>query len=210
MRLPDGYSEVPDGKLASVVTSLEMLQRPTLRPEPADCPWRLQALNRSDAAAYRHLFRRVGADWLWHSRLRMPLEQLEAILQDRATEVFALVAGAQEEGLLELDYRTQGECELAFFGVSAVLQGQGAGRWLMNRAMMRAWARPIRRLWVHTCTLDHPNALAFYLRSGFRAYARSIEIADDPRATGLLPADAAPQVPVIRTAPKAPPGAPRR
>jgi GNAT superfamily N-acetyltransferase len=128
----------------------------------------------------------------------MPVEELAAILMDGATEVFALVADAQEEGLLELDYGTQGECELAFFGVSDVLQGQGAGRWLMNRALERAWAHPIRRLWVHTCTLDHPNALAFYLRSGFRAYARSIEIADDPRATGLLPADAAPHVPFIR------------
>jgi GNAT superfamily N-acetyltransferase len=198
MALPDGYSEVPAGKLASVVTSLEMLQRPTLRPDPTDCPWQLRALNRSDAEAYRHLFRRVGANWLWYSRLQMPVEQLEAILHDVKTEVFALVADAAEEGLLELDYRTKGECELAFFGVSDVLQGRGAGRWLMNRALERAWARPIRRLWVHTCTLDHPAALAFYVRSGFRAFARSVEIADDPRATGLLPADAAPQVPVIR------------
>jgi GNAT superfamily N-acetyltransferase len=198
MALPDGYSEVPAGKLASVVTSLEMLQRPTLRPDPTDCPWQLRALNRSDAEAYRHLFRRVGANWLWYSRLQMPVEQLEAILHDVETEVFALVADAAEEGLLELDYRTKGECELAFFGVSDVLQGRGAGRWLMNRALERAWARPIRRLWVHTCTLDHPAALAFYVRSGFRAFARSVEIADDPRATGLLPADAAPQVPVIR------------
>lgn len=198
MPLPDGYSEVPAGKLASVVTSLEMLQRPTLRPDPTDCPWQLRALNRADAEAYRRLFRRVGANWLWYSRLQVPVEQLEAILHEGETEVFALVADAAEEGLLELDYRTQGECELAFFGVSDVLQGRGAGRWLMNRALERAWARPIRRLWVHTCTLDHPAALAFYVRSGFRAFARSVEVADDPRATGLLPADAAPQVPIIR------------
>jgi len=198
MPLPDGYSDVPDGKLASVVTTLEMLRRPSIRPEPADCPWQLQPLDRSDLDAYRRLFRRVGEQWLWYSRLRMPNEELHAILADADTELFGLCIDGVHEGLLELDFREKGQCELAFFGLSEVLQGRGAGRWLMNRAIERAWAREIRRFWVHTCTLDHPNALAFYLRSGFCAYARRIEIADDPRTIGLFPADAAPHVPVIR------------
>jgi hypothetical protein len=52
---------------------------------------------------------------------------------------------------------------------------------------------------VHTCTLDHPAALAFYQRSGFVAYRRQVEIDDDPRLDGTLPADAAPHVPLIRS-----------
>jgi hypothetical protein len=68
----------------------------------------------------------------------------------------------------------------------------------MDTALRRAWAARPRRLWVHTCTLDHPAALAFYQRSGFVAYRRQVEIDDDPRLDGTLPADAAPHVPLIR------------
>jgi GNAT superfamily N-acetyltransferase len=75
--------------------------------------------------------------------------------------------------------------------------GNGIGRWLMNRAIERAWSRPIHRFHVHTCNLDHPSALGFYIRSGFRPYKRQIEIGDDPRLTGVLAPDAAPDVPMI-------------
>jgi hypothetical protein len=50
---------------------------------------------------------------------------------------------------------------------------------------------------VHTCTLDHPAALGFYRRHGFTPYRRSLETFPDPRLLGLLPADAAPQVPCL-------------
>jgi GNAT superfamily N-acetyltransferase len=197
MMLPDGYSDVPPGRLATVVTCLEMLQRPALRTERADAGWQLRHMLRPDATWYRELFARIGAEWLWFSRLAMPVPALEAIIRDPAVEVYSLVAGGRDEGLLELDFRTAGECELAFYGLGAPLLGTGAGRWLMNRAIEHAWGRPIRRFWVHTCTLDHPGALAFYLRSGFRAYARQVEIAPDPRLAGLVPRTAAARIPII-------------
>ena len=194
---PDGYSDVPAGKLAAVVTCLEMRLRPAVRPDPVDAGRNLRRLEHPETAWYRELYRRVGADWLWYSRLRMPNAELAAILTHPLVEVYALTSEGRDEGLLELDFRVPGECELAFFGVTAVVQGTGAGRWLMNRAIERAWSRKIDRFWVHTCTLDHPAALAFYLRSGFHAYARRIEVADDPRLIGILPSDVAPAVPVI-------------
>ena len=67
----------------------------------------------------------------------------------------------------------------------------------MERALDLAWAAPIDRFHVHTCSLDSPAALAFYIRSGFTPYARQVEVADDPRLTGALPRDAAPQVPIL-------------
>jgi hypothetical protein len=71
----------------------------------------------------------------------------------------------------------------------------------MNHAIARAWARPgLRRFWLHTCTLDHPRALAFYIRSGFVPFRYQVEIMPDPRLDGTLPADAAPGVPIIRPA----------
>ncbi len=68
----------------------------------------------------------------------------------------------------------------------------------MNKGITRAWSRPIRRLRVHTCTMDHPGALSFYIRTGFVPYRQQIEIADDPRLSGLVPETAAPHVPIIR------------
>jgi GNAT superfamily N-acetyltransferase len=197
MPLPNGYSEVAPGKLAAVVTCLEMRARPTLRPGRTDPPWQIRPVGRPDAAWYRDLFARVGADWLWFSRLVMPPSDLEAIIRDPRVEVHALRYHDRDEGLLELDFREDGDCELAFFGLTTALVGQGAGRALMNLAIERAWSRPIRRLWVHTCTLDHPDALQFYIRSGFVPYARRVEVADDPRVTGLAPRTAAPQLPLI-------------
>jgi len=148
---------------------------------------------------YRDLYARVGAeDWLWFSRLGMPPAALEAIIRHPKVEIFVITRDGRDEGLLELDLRVAGECELAFFGLTKALLGQGAGRTLMTAAIDRAWSHPIRRFWVHTCTLDHPDALSFYIRSGFRPYRRQIEIADDPRLTGVLPDTAAPHVPIIR------------
>ena len=197
MLIPDGYSDVADGKLAAVVTYLQMRAKPVERAEPAAAPWQLRWVPAPDGAWYRDLYSRVGTQWLWFSRLAMPARELEAILGDPAVEVYALSAGGRDEGLLELDFRAPGNCELAFFGLTSVLRGQGAGRWLMNRALERAWAHPIERFWVHTCSNDHPDALAFYLRSGFVPYQRRVEIADDPRLTGLAPRSAAPHVPII-------------
>ncbi len=197
MLLPDGYSEIAAGKLASVVTSLQMYAPPVARAARNDAPWRIRAVPRPDVNWYRELFARVGSEWLWFSRLAMPPAQLASILHDPGVEVHALSLGGVDEGLLELDFRDAGECEVAFFGLTAALLGQGAGRALMNLALERAWARPIRRVWVHTCTLDHPGALAFYLRSGFVAYNRRVEVEDDPRLTGLAPRSAAPQLPLI-------------
>jgi GNAT superfamily N-acetyltransferase len=87
--------------------------------------------------------------------------------------------------------------EIAFLGVVPGLIGKGAGRYLMNRALEIAWGRNPRRLTVHTCTLDHPRALEFYQRSGFTPYARSVEVADDPRLRGILPRTTAPNVPIL-------------
>jgi GNAT superfamily N-acetyltransferase len=196
--LPTGYSEVPRGTIASVVTCLEMTERPRPGPaRPLERPLVLAPWPDPDLAEYRSLFRRIGEPWLWFSRLVMPDEELAAILGDPQVEVFVLEDRGKPIGLLELDFREASSCELAFFGVVAEEIGRGAGRFLMDQAIARAWARPIRRLWVHTCTFDHPAALGFYRRSGFRPYAVMVEIAEDPRLAGHLPRDAGPHVPLI-------------
>ncbi|PRH85927.1 GNAT family N-acetyltransferase [Labrys okinawensis] len=195
--LPDGYSDVPPGMLANVVTCLQMLQRPRPKPaRPLERPLTLERIEKPALTDYRALFRAVGEDWLWSSRLVMPDAELAAILQHPDVEVYVLGGGKQRLGLLELDFRQRGECELAFFGLVPQAIGQGAGRFLMDQALAKAWARPIERLWVHTCTFDHPGALGFYRRSGFVPFAFQVEVQADPRLSGHLPRGAAPHVPL--------------
>ncbi|MBY0491631.1 MAG: GNAT family N-acetyltransferase [Gemmatimonadaceae bacterium] len=197
--LPPGFSPVPAGHLAAVVTHLEMTAPPASRPVPTlSRPLRLERMHDEDLAMYRALFREVGQEWLWFSRLRMPDAELARLLADPLVEAYAVRDGNARIGMLELDFREPGQCELAFFGLAASHVGQGAGRWLMHEATTRAWARGITRVHVHTCTLDHANAVAFYVRSGFTPYKREIEIAPDPRLTGELPLDVGTHAPVIR------------
>lgn len=194
--LTDGYNDVPNGKIAAVVTYLEMTEQPAGRAEPAGHAFTVERVRRPSNVWYRDIYRRVGERWLWFSRLRMAEEKLAAILCDPRVEIYVLRAEGRDAGLLELSFAAT-SCDLSFFGVTADLVGTGAGRVLMNRAVAEAWSQPIRRFTVNTCTLDHPNALAFYVRSGFRPYRRKVELADDPRLDGTLPRDAAPQVPIL-------------
>jgi GNAT superfamily N-acetyltransferase len=194
--LPDGYSDVPAGKIAAVVTHLEMTARKTLPPAPAG-PWTLRKIERPELAWYRDLYRQVGEEWLWFTRIRMADDELAARLHDSLVETHALVTDGRDEGLLELDFREPENCEIGMFGVTEKLVGTGAGRWLMNRALELAWARPVGRIWLHTCTFDHPAALPFYRRAGFRAFRRQIEISDDPRLDGTAPRHVAKHVPIV-------------
>lgn len=188
---------VDPGMVATIVTHLDMRERPRPAPIPP-APLRLAPWKTPDLTAYRALFRRVGAPWLWFSRLVMADSELAAIIHDPAVEVYAVTdPRGTEVGLLELDFRSLPDCELGFFGLVPELNGKGLGRWLMAQAKSLAWRKGVERFWVHTCTLDSPAALGFYMKSGFVAYGREIETFADPRLAGVLPRDAAPHVPLL-------------
>lgn len=195
--LANGYYELPQGKLANIVTCLEMKEKPhrALVPFPADL--RLKRFAATDLVSFRALFREVGSDLMWFSRLVMKDEDLAAILGHPEIESYSLMRGPDILGILELNFAEARQCELAFYGLIPSAVGQGLGRALMDEAIRRAWARPISRFWVHTCNYDSPLALPFYIRSGFTPYMRMVEVHDDPRLIGKMAADASPQVPVI-------------
>ncbi|MET0527407.1 MAG: GNAT family N-acetyltransferase [Microvirga sp.] len=192
----DGYTDLPPGKVAAIVTYLEMHDPPRLSNVSAPAGWTLQSIG-ADVDRYRTLYRRIGEPWLWFSRTVMPEVELAAIIGDPRVEAFALHDGKEDIGLLELDFRPEEEAELAFLGLVPGIIGKGTGRFLIEEAIRRAFSKPIRRFFVHTCTLDHPGALTFYRRAGFTPYKRAIEVADDPRLAGFLPRDSADHVPVL-------------
>ena len=190
------FDELRAGEVAAVVTHLEMRESPAI--EVPDSALSLRRIEHPKPEDYRVLFRKVGAPWLWFSRLIMDDAKLSAIIDHPAVELFIVVdEGGLDVGMLELDFRTPGECELSFVGLVPELAGRGHGRWLLAEAVRLAWREGVKRVHVHTCTLDHPAALAAYRRAGFVPFRREIERFPDPRLIGVLPRDCAPQIPLI-------------
>src|SRR5688572_23193697 len=112
--LSDGFHDVPAGKAAAIVTSLEMFAPPPLRPEVENPEWTLRRLPNPTVEEYRALYTAIGRDWLWFMRLRMPDAELAALLAEPAVEVYRLEAPGGEQGILELDFVEPETCELAF------------------------------------------------------------------------------------------------
>jgi len=194
--MQNGYYDLPPGKLANVVTYLEMRQPPAPG-TPTTSEYEIRRIAQPDLGWYRELYRRIGEPWLWFSRLRMADEELRAVLEDPATDVFALSQQGEDHGLLEFDRWNMPDIEITFFGVTQEMIGKGAGRALLAHCLPLAWEYHPQRVWLHTCTSDHPSALAFYQKMGFVPYKRAIEVAADPRLNGEMPRSAAPHVPIL-------------
>jgi len=197
----NGYTDLPAGKIATIVTHLEMNEPHAWRSEPLTDVV-LAAVPRPDPAWYLRLYREIGEEWLWFSRLTLSEGRLAEILFDQNCRIFAVRKQDVDIGLVELDCSDAENVEIAFFGLVPGAVGRGLGRWLMGQALNAAWSLPkTRRVWLHTCTLDHPSALAFYMKCGFQPHRHSIEVADDPRLSGLMPMSAGSRMPPLKTGP---------
>ena len=183
---------LPTGHVGALVTALQMTRRPAEASLPGS-DLRIEPWPDVDLDRYRALFRRVGARWLWYSRLVMTDAELLAALGE-----VHIVRGADgaEVGMIELE-RAPGACRIRFLGLVPELTGRGHGHWLIASALSLAWRDEVEQVELYTCSLDHPAALPAYLRAGFAAVSRSFESFPDPRLAGLLPRDCAPQVPLV-------------
>ena len=190
------YERITSDEVAAVVTYLEMRSPPQHSVPPSSLS--LKRIEVPQPDHYCELFRLIGAPWLWFSRLVIDEAHLAEIIQHPKVELFSVLdETGREVGMLELDFREAGDCELAFIGLIPELSGKGHGRWLLAEAVRLAWREGVDRVHVHTCSLDHPAALAAYRRAGFVPYRRAIERFPDPRLRGILPKDCAPQIPLL-------------
>jgi GNAT superfamily N-acetyltransferase len=175
-------------RIDDTVTYLEMFERPAARGLPA--PLGKLALMRAEnctVSFYRYLYETVGTPWLWYERRQWSDAALAAELEKPTTEIFVLHVGGVPAGYFELDAADPRQTELSYFGLAPDFIGRRLGPFLLNAAIEQAWSRPLERLWVHTCTFDHPRALPLYQRAGFVVYARRPVSFDDPREIGILP-----------------------
>ena len=119
---------------------------------------------------YRALYDAVGKEFHWLSRRKMSDEALGALLADPRTEMHVLYVDGTPAGFAELDLRRPDDIELVQFGLTRDYMGQGLGKWFLQQVIDSAWRRAPRRLWLHTCILDHAAALPNYIKSGFELY----------------------------------------
>lgn len=151
-------------------TYLEMLAPPDDAAAPLPGRLRVLRAHRPTVAFYRFLYRQVGGPWQWTDRERMDDDALLAILAHPDVHVHVLYDDGTPAGYCELDYRQPGQAEIVYFGLMPHAIGQGFGRAFLGWTIREAWRHGIRRLWVHTCSRDHPRALGTYQQAGFAVY----------------------------------------
>lgn len=169
-----GYGLAGANRMVLVtVTYLEMrsLDERRVAPEWPE-PTTIVRAERPTISFYRYLYGTVGADWDWYERRRLSDEALAAIIHDDAVEVFVPYVRGVPAGYAELDRRVDDEVEIAYFGLMPEYVGRGLGPSLLGWTLDRAWSYRPRRVWLHTCSLDHPKALAVYRQAGFEVYDR--------------------------------------
>ncbi|HEX4494809.1 MAG TPA: GNAT family N-acetyltransferase [Thermoanaerobaculia bacterium] len=123
----------------------------------------------------RFLYTAVGGGWYWIDRLDWTYAQWRAWLDRPELETWIGYLEGNPAGYFELERQPGDTVELAIFGLLPGFLGRGLGGALLTAAVERAWAMDVARVWVHTCSLDGPAALANYQARGFRLYATESE-----------------------------------
>ncbi len=165
-----------DKVVETTVTYLEM-GAPPARATRAAPLGRLAILRaeKPTVSFYHYLYGTIGEPWRWTDRRLMNDEGLREIIHDPKVEIYVLYVNGVPAGFAELDRRRSRDVELVYFGLVPEFIGHGLGAYLLDWAVHQAWTYDPERVWVHTCTLDHPRALRLYQRAGFVAYTRQVE-----------------------------------
>jgi GNAT superfamily N-acetyltransferase len=136
----------------------------------------------------RYLYTAVGGDWFWVDRLPWSWQRWYDWLDRPGVETWVASVRGTPAGYVELDGSGPGEVELAYFGLLPAFLGRGIGGHLLTVGLRQAWRLagrwpgrpPVRRVWVHTCSLDGPAALANYQARGMRLYRTEVASVASP------------------------------
>jgi ribosomal protein S18 acetylase RimI-like enzyme len=118
----------------------------------------------------RFLYTAVGGDWHWRDRLTWSYAHWMIYLDRPELETWVAYQRGTPAGYVELESQPGGDVEIVYFGLLPQFIGQGIGGYLLTQAIQRGWAMGAARVWVHTCSLDHPGALSNYQARGLRIF----------------------------------------
>ena len=152
-------------------TYMEMTDRSALRPaREGTRELSIGFVERPTAALWRFLYTEVGRQHRWFDRLPWSDEQAQAYLDDPAISLWVASVGDDTAGYFELHREADASVEIVYFGLLPQYTGRGLGGALLTAAVERAWENGTRRVWLHTCTFDHPAAIPNYLKRGFTVF----------------------------------------
>jgi GNAT superfamily N-acetyltransferase len=123
---------------------------------------------------FRFLYREVGKAHQWTDRLGWSDEQVREHLGTPGVSIWAMSLEEEPAGYFELRQHEDASVEIAYFGLLPRFIGRGLGKFLLTQAVQAAWGLGPPRVWLHTCTLDHPAALPNYLKRGFRPFREEV------------------------------------
>lgn len=153
-----------------------MLLPGELRVRPVEDPrWAVREATVKQWPLNRFLYQFVGGPWQWHFKTTWTDAQWEAYVASASLRTFVATYDGAILGYYELDRAETGEVEIRYFGLAREFIGKGFGGALLTDALQRAWAWEATRVWVHTCSLDHPAALPNYQARGMRVYRTETE-----------------------------------
>lgn len=142
-------------------------------PEPAPLIMRAEIPSPS---LNRCFYTAIGADWTWRDRLPWTYERWMSYLDRPQVQTWVMYVRGTPAGYVELEKQDGDNVEIAYFGLLKEFLGRGLGGHLLSVGIEKAWAMSARRVWVHTCTLDHQAALANYQARGMRLYKEEIKV----------------------------------
>ncbi len=149
---------------------LELLDPARLRrKECRHANWQVRRAER-DFTINRGFYRDVGDGWYWIDRLPWPDSRWQEYVAREGLETWIGYLDQHPVGYFELDHQPATGVEIAYFGLLPSFIGRGLGGLLLCEAVDRGWALGPQRVWLHTCSLDHPQALANYQARGFEIY----------------------------------------
>jgi GNAT superfamily N-acetyltransferase len=138
--------------------------------EPPSPDVTVERMEQCPPALWRRLYTEVGREYRWVDRLGWTDEEITQYLADPALELWILRERGEPAGYFELRRHDDGAIEIAYFGLLPDAVGRGLGKYLLTRAVERAWQRGANRVWLHTSSLDHGSALPNYLARGFSVW----------------------------------------
>jgi GNAT superfamily N-acetyltransferase len=152
-------------------TYLEMRDRASLRPARVDIPHVVVSrVEAPDPSLWRWLYTEVGREYRWFDRLGWTDTEARTYLEDPHVSLWLLTLEDATAGYFELRREDGGAVEIVYFGLLPAFTGRGLGGHLLTEAVERAWSLDATRVWLHTCTFDHPAAIPNYVRRGFSIF----------------------------------------
>ena len=149
----------------------ELVPAPTPEPEP-----QVERMRECPVPFFRYLYQEVGRAYRWTDRLSWSDETIRAYLATPGVSMWLMSWEKAPAGYFELRQHEDSSVEIAYFGLLPDFIGRGWGKHLLTRAVQSAWQLGPDRVWLHTCTLDHPAALPNYLKRGFRPVRKEVYV----------------------------------